>query len=310
MSRDVGRDMGRDPSEYAVDFFADPHDFLRAAGDHLAARAVESTVVLTSVHRHAQELAEGVPRQAAPHEWYAVIRDRSGAVVSAAMRTAPFAPHPAYVLAMPDDAGRALARAVHARGELLDAANGGLLAVEAVMAETARRAGGTVRATEETRLWELGELREPTGVPGTLRPARPDEASVALPFYRSFGTEAAEMAGRPDAHPTLDMDLEMVARRIAEGTVWFWEVDGEVVHLTQGGPAAFGVARIGPVLTPKRHRGRGYASAAVAGVARELRDTGVRVCLFTDRANPTSNRIYAALGFEPVLEGASLVLDL
>ena len=71
-------------------------------------------------------------------------------------------------------------------------------------------------------------------------------------------------------------------------------------------PAGFGVARIGPVYTPREHRGRGYASAAVAEVSRRLLDEGVRVCLFTDQANPTSNRIYQALGYRPVVDMANL----
>jgi predicted GNAT family acetyltransferase len=40
-----------------------------------------------------------------------------------------------------------------------------------------------------------------------------------------------------------------------------------------------------------------------------LRDSGARVCLFTDQANPTSNKIYAAIGYEPVAEMANLVIS-
>lgn len=64
------------------------------------------------------------------------------------------------------------------------------------------------------------------------------------------------------------------------------------------------MARIGPVYTPCGLRGRGYASAAVHEVARVLRDAGSQVCLFTDQANPTSNRIYASLGFEAYVDTA------
>jgi heme/copper-type cytochrome/quinol oxidase subunit 1 len=35
---------------------------------------------------------------------------------------------------------------------------------------------------------------------------------------------------------------------------------------------------------------------------------GARVCLYTDQANPTSNRIYAALGYRPVVDMANLTL--
>ena len=45
-----------------------------------------------------------------------------------------------------------------------------------------------------------------------------------------------------------------------------------------------------------------------AHVSRVLRDSGLRVCLFTDQANPTSNKIYAAIGYAPVVDMANLVI--
>ncbi len=71
---------------------------------------------------------------------------------------------------------------------------------------------------------------------------------------------------------------------------------------------SFGVARVGPVYTPGAHRGHGYASVLTAHVSRLLRDSGTRVCLFTDQANPTSNKIYAAIGYERVVDMANLVI--
>jgi predicted GNAT family acetyltransferase len=62
-----------------------------------------------------------------------------------------------------------------------------------------------------------------------------------------------------------------------------------------------GVVRIGPVYTPPEHRARGYASALVAAVSQAALDDGVMICsLYTDLANPTANRIYAAVGYRPV----------
>ena len=68
------------------------------------------------------------------------------------------------------------------------------------------------------------------------------------------------------------------------------------------------MSRVAPVYTPREHHGRGYAGAAVAQVSRMLRDRGGRVCLFTDQANPTSNRIYQALGYRPVVDMANLLI--
>jgi predicted GNAT family acetyltransferase len=80
------------------------------------------------------------------------------------------------------------------------------------------------------------------------------------------------------------------------------------VHLTGANPPAYGVARIGPVFTPKEERGRGWASAAVAAVSALLRSRGHRVTLFTDLDNPTSNAIYLALGYQAVVDTAELRL--
>ena len=103
---------------------------------------------------------------------------------------------------------------------------------------------------------------------------------------------------------------EDLAERIAEERVLVWEDErGRVVHLTGHNLPSFGVARVGPVYTPREHRGQGYATAAVAAVSCRLLDRGARVCLFTDQANPTSNRIYEALGYRRVVDLANHVVS-
>ena len=47
---------------------------------------------------------------------------------------------------------------------------------------------------------------------------------------------------------------------------------------------------------------------AVAEVSARLLTEGARVCLFTDQANPTSNKIYVAMGYRPVVDMANLVI--
>jgi predicted GNAT family acetyltransferase len=70
-----------------------------------------------------------------------------------------------------------------------------------------------------------------------------------------------------------------------------------------------GVPRIGPVYTPPEHRNRGYASSVVAALSRRLFDEGAReVVLFTDLANPTSNKIYADVGYRRVADWEQLSL--
>jgi hypothetical protein len=81
-------------------FFTDPAEFLAAAGDHLAADPIVSTVVTTVAHRVLSHRAGGVSQP--DRNWWLVVSDDSGAVVGAGMRTATFAPYPPFLLPMPD----------------------------------------------------------------------------------------------------------------------------------------------------------------------------------------------------------------
>lgn len=286
--------------EVTIEFIEDAARFLEQAGEWLAARPVEATVVATVAQR---EVLDGVV-PGRPH-WWAVARDPERGIVGAAMRTAPFEPYPAYVLSMPEEAAVELARRVNARGEVLEAVNGMLPAAGLVAEETARLAGRRAWVLEHTRLWEAATITHPDGVPGELRRAREDEVAVAVAWYGDFGSAAAEQAGRADPHPTELLDEEQMLQRIRGGNVWFWARDGEPVSIVGVSAPAFGVARIGPVLTPKAHRGHGYASAGVAQAAADVLEAGHRVCLFTDVDNPVSNRIYAAVGFRPLADTAN-----
>lgn len=210
---------------------------------------------------------------------------------------------------MADDAARAVADAVAARDEEVLGVNGALPAAEVLATTLAAHYGGTAEIHEHTRLHVLGDLVEPTPPQGRLRAPTSEDAELCLAWFRGFLAAAAEQAGRPHAPLDEHVDAELVNGKIARSEIWLWEdAAGEVVHLTAHNPPSFGVARIGPVFTPKEHRGRGYASAGVAGVSRMLRDKGAEVCLYTDQANPTSNKVYAAIGYVPVVDQGNWVV--
>jgi GNAT superfamily N-acetyltransferase len=298
-----------------LEFFTDPADFLAVAGDLLAADPVLGTVIAGVSDRTARELADGIDswtEVGAPFaHWWLVVRDESGAVVSAAMRTAPFKPHPVFCLPMPDEAARALAAALHERGEFLGGVNGALPAAEVIAAETARLAGGKAAVHTRIRLWEATEAIVPPAPPGRLRRATEDDAPQVLEWFTAFHIEADEQAGRePDPTSGEHNTMESVLVRIREGVEWLWEsAAGEVVHLTGRSLPSYGVSRVGPVFTPREHRGAGIASYVVGELTRTGLEAGHRMCLFTDQANPTSNKIYEALGYRPVVDMAHLVIE-
>lgn len=287
-----------------LDLTSDAALFLAGAREHLALDPVLNTVVATIAERHA-----GSPGPA--DDWWATICD-GDRVVGVAMRTAPFSPRPAYVLPMPQEAALLLARALHARGEDLTQVNGALPVATALLGELGRLTGRSARVVQHSRLFELRAVVAPRPVQGRLRTARREDAELVEAWFTAFFHDADEQAGRPGrdhvghvGHVVSD-DIE---HRIESGRVWLWEDDqGRVVHLSGVNPPAFGAARIGPVYTPREQRGQGWASAAVATLSQRILDAGARPCLFTDQANPTSNAIYQALGYEAVVDTADVVL--
>ncbi|MEQ6901264.1 GNAT family N-acetyltransferase [Nocardioides sp. YIM 152588] len=289
-----------------VTLLDDPARFLECAGPTLSAHPATATVVATIADR----LARGASARPEPFCWFAVVDPgRPGEEPGLAMRTHPGPPHPPYLLAMPEESAVALADALVDRGEPVAAANGARPAVDAFAARVAERTGAEVRVRVHMRLFELGTLRPPRRVPGRLRPVRPEEDGLALDWLRRFHVDADEQGGRGpgDGHAAESVTPADVARKRADGTLWFWVDDADrPVHLTGANPPAFGVARVGPVYTPSEERGRGWASAAVAEVSALLRDAGNRVILFTDQANPVSNGIYVALGYEAVEDSVEL----
>ncbi|MFD6447223.1 GNAT family N-acetyltransferase [Promicromonospora sp. NPDC060204] len=299
-------------SAYSVELFDDPAAVLGVAGDLLAAQPVVWSVVATVTRQAARSSTPGGPRPEHPM-WWAVVREH-GAVVGVSMRTMPYAPHTVWVPDLPQEAARLLARAAldrtaRAGDAPLTSANGPDAAVRAFTDEVVRTTGGTAREDRPERLWEATRIVRPTPPSGHARLATLADLDVVTAWFDVFHQEADDQAGRApdeDAEPLL---IGGARERIEEGAVWLWEVDGEVVQLTGALPPSFGVVRIGPVYTPREHRGRGYARALVADVAQRVLDDGHRVCLYTDKGNPVSNHVYAAIGFEPVLDQVNLVVD-
>ena len=226
------------------------------------------------------------------------------------MRTAQFGPFPPFLLPMPAEAATALAHTLHERGEEVLAVNGALPTVELFAHEIARLAGGRVDVAQHTRLHELGDLVLPRPGPGCLVAATEDDVELVAEWFAAFMADADEQAGRPRGASAYEAPGRCdLLRKIRAGGLWFWvDESGEQVHLTGANAPSFGVSRLGPVYTPPAQRGRGWASSAVAEVSRRLHAQGTRVCLFTDQANPTSNKIYAALGYRPVVDMANLVI--
>ena len=140
----------------------------------------------------------------------------------------------------------------------------------------------------------LTALTELPPAPGLLRVAHEADMPWLARHAQAFAREA-RLPDRPE-------DVRRsVRRRVRLRGVRLW-VDG-AARVAFASVAIVGAAdaRIGLVYTLPRHRGRGYATTLVGAMVRQCLGAGVqRVFLVTDLDNPTSNGVYARLGFRPV----------
>jgi GNAT superfamily N-acetyltransferase len=160
--------------------------------------------------------------------------------------------------------------------------------------------GAVARTRLEQGVYSLTKVSPPTGVTGRARPARPDETELLVDWWRAFAVEALDEANPDLAEIRLSVEHRLAAE---DWGIDLWEDASEPVSLTGFGGSTPNGVRIGPVYTPPDRRGRGYASALVASVSADRLAEGKRFCfLYTDLANPTSNRIYERIGYEWVCQ--------
>jgi predicted GNAT family acetyltransferase len=262
----------------------DIDEFEDAAGAFLVADPVRNTVLLTVMAslRKSGATAYG---EAAP--WFAWYQDSE--VRAAFLRTPPM---PALVSDAPDHVLRALVG-------LLDGVPGlsGPTERLRVFAEAWHAAHGrSAKVVFQCRLFRLDALTpQQPAPPGRARMVADADRELLIEWFTDNSTESG------DPERTLE-------RRLANGELLVWEVDGVPVSLAGRTAPIAGVTRIGPVYTPAALRGRGYAGAGTAAVSRRGLDAGHEVVLFTNMANPTSNALYQRLGFRPLGQWSGLEL--
>jgi hypothetical protein len=168
-------------------------------------------------------------------------------------------------------------------------------AAEALAAGTGRTAEATLRQG----VYALSAVADVPMASGRSRVAGTEDRDTLLAWMTAFEREAL-----PDAEGHEGAERTLEARLASDDAgFWFWEDDDEPVSISSYGGRTPNGIRIGMVYTPPDRRRRGYATSLVAEQSRWLLERGHRSCfLFTDLSNPTSNRIYAAIGYRRVCE--------
>jgi len=268
------------------------HEFLAVAGAFLAEREAENNLLFgisSAILITPEVFAEDTPR-------FATVADDSGRIVAATLRTPPHN----QVLSWTDDMDAVDALVDVLRDEQLPGFLGPTAAAARFASKWTAATGQNVRIEVAERIFRLSSVIEPDQpASGTRRLAEPRDRELIARWIAAFFAEAVpESPPNPDPQSTADRWIARTGRML-----YLWEDGGVGVSMVGAGGETPNGIRIGPVYTPPDLRGRGYASSLTAAASADQLERGNRFCfLFTDLANPTSNRIYRAIGYEPVCD--------
>ncbi|HFK1399941.1 GNAT family N-acetyltransferase [Bacillus cereus] len=111
--------------------------------------------------------------------------------------------------------------------------------------------------------------------------------------------------------PTTKEEAEQTAHTlITNHRLFGLEIDGKLVSVAAKTRPTKNNITINFVYTPKEERKKGYASNCVAALSQRMLDEGYKTTtLYTDLANPTSNKIYQEIGYEQIAESMLIFLE-
>src|SRR3984957_11253418 len=261
-------------------------EYSATVGGLLARRPAPHTILLGAIETLRAAGARAFGAMAPLFGWW---QEPDGEVSAAFLHTPPF---PVALTSVPVPAAVALAQALAARTRTVRGGD----------ADPFARAwheltGYTAELLMRSRIFQLGGLRWPDPrPPGQARVAGPADRSLLIAWSEAFHREA--QSGPEDLESMVDGRLSYRGLSLGEDA-------GQPVSMAGLTRMGAGQGRGGPVYTPPRLRGRGYAGGVTCALSKAARGAGAaRVLLFTDLANPTSNALYQRLGYQPLEDRA------
>lgn len=155
--------------------------------------------------------------------------------------------------------------------------------------------GQSVTARMAMRMFEATEVIEPGTVAGSWRPANMSDLPILTEWTYLYSMDVHEPLSKDQAKVSTEQAISSVTRFI-------WEIDGMPMAMAGCIATSSTSSRVPLVFTPKDFRGRGYASNLVARLTQAQLNKKMRVFLYTDLANPTSNKIYQEIGYRPLYD--------
>lgn len=260
-------------------FVDQPEPVLELAGDFLSAHPVVSNLILSL-------LTERVAYPQPGRYWVVIDgREPVGVVLQSPLD------FPAAITPMPVHAVDTVVKAVVDAGVSLPGVSGEAGTAARFAGQLTELTGTGAEPFNGQRIYELRGAPATGDASGHLRSADAADCQLILGWMHGFGEETGER----------HMGEEVLARRVAAGQFSLWQ-DHDACSVAAHTAPVGGVTRIQAVYTPPELRCRGYAGACVSALSARFHDAGNRCILYTDLANPVSNKLYRRIGYRAAVE--------
>ncbi|MBH0349553.1 GNAT family N-acetyltransferase [Bacillus cereus group sp. MYBK71-2] len=155
----------------------------------------------------------------------------------------------------------------------------------------------------EQGIYELKQVKKKWNGDGVFREINSDEIPLIEKWIYQFCKDVNL--------PTTKEEAKQTAQTlIINHRLFGLEVDGKLVSVAAKTRPTKNNITVNFVYTPKEGRKKGYASNCVAALSQRMLDEGYNTTtLYTDLANPTSNKIYQEIGYEQIAESVLIFLE-
>ncbi|MGE1125766.1 GNAT family N-acetyltransferase [Bacillus wiedmannii] len=155
----------------------------------------------------------------------------------------------------------------------------------------------------EQGVYALQQIKKKWNEDGAFREIGSDELPLIEQWIYQFCEDVRLPTTKEEAKQTAHT---LITNRRLFGL----EVDGKLVSVAAKTRPTTNNITVNFVYTPKEARKKGYASSCVAALSQRMLDEGYKsTTLYTDLANPTSNKIYQEIGYEQIAESVLIFLE-
>ncbi|ATI53769.1 MULTISPECIES: GNAT family N-acetyltransferase [Bacillus cereus group] len=155
----------------------------------------------------------------------------------------------------------------------------------------------------EQGIYKLKQVKKKWDGDGVFREINSDEILLIEKWIYQFCEDVKLPVTKEEAEQTAHI-------LITNHRLFGLEVDGKLVSVAAKTRPTKNNITVNFVYTPKEARKKGYASNCVAALSQRMLDDGYKTTtLYTDLANPTSNKIYQEIGYEQIAESVLIFLE-